>query len=76
MNRPRVVNRTIEHSDGDPAEQSAKLESLRKMNKRIEKLGGVGPHHVDSPEWKKKMALRMKAKQFSEFNDKVNKMMY
>ena len=71
----RAVSRTID-VEADPAEQSAKLEKLRSLTKNIEKLGGFGPHHVNSPEWKNKMALRMKAKQFSEFNDKINKMMY
>ena len=66
--RTRAVSRTID-VEADPIAQSAKLETLRKMTKRVQKLGGVGPTHVNSPEWKNKMALRMKAKQFSEFNE-------
>ena len=74
VHHPRAISRTID-VDVDPIEQNAKLEKLRKMTKRVEKLGGIGPQ-LNSPEWKNKMQLRMKAKQFSEFNDKVNRMMY
>jgi hypothetical protein len=30
-----------------------KLENIKKLNKEISKLGGIGPTNVGSPEWKK-----------------------
>ena len=51
-----------------------KLEDLKKLNKDIQKLGGIGPSNVGSPEWKKQIQVQQKIKEFSKVNYLVNKL--
>ena len=41
--------------DNFKADLKKKLESLKQLNKDIQKLGGIGPSNVGSPEWKKQI---------------------
>ena len=53
-----------------------KLEKLRQMTKRVEKLGGMGASDIGSPDWQVKMQRHRKMQEFGNVNDMVNRMIY
>jgi len=51
------------------------LRQLQEMNKRVNKLGGIGPGFVGTKEWEEKMDRKRKMKEFDNMQQLVNRMM-